>query len=65
MRPPNETERLRDLYQGALAGDMAAGRELIRECRRGMVVPFWESESRPTDEVIEKFLKRRQKAYGS
>jgi hypothetical protein len=50
-----------ELYRAAQAGDMAAGRELIKLCRKGMIEPYWEAVTMPSDEIVEKHLKRRQK----
>lgn len=60
MAKETHSDRLRPLYQSAKAGDMEAGRELIRHCRRGMLVPYWEDADREiTDEEVETHLKRR------
>ena len=57
--------KLKALHERAKAGDKTAARKLIRACRRGMLVPDWETDPpKITDETIEKFLERRAKPVG-
>jgi hypothetical protein len=53
------TEDARILASRAKAGDVKAGGELIKLCRSGMVVPYWEDEPMIDAEAVERHLARR------